>query len=321
MDKAGIKILNLEDYRNAYNDLEQFCKTQTKPLIIGEFGDASCPSISDLDVFICLQKNDFQENREKILNYIKKDEIRSYLFFHEPFIISEEMISLIPNFHSLYGLKITYNPSSIEIVKPSAGSKLMLNIIWTSFLMVTGLHVITNEKYSCRDRLLVLKNICQSIDNIDSSHKALKFSSELRFSVLKGKVLPKDVNEIFIIKLSELFEYSNDIVIDQLERYSRRTRYCINNRLEILLSNNNKFLIEEKGYKVYLNDTFFNFFQQFYYNKSNNIILQDYIKNSQNLNCILRAKGVEYPFVTPFSFHFFRDDIKFKLKKAIFFLK
>ena len=74
----SIKALTQKDYEFAYKELQEFCINNFDVLMIGEFGDASCPSISDLDVFICLKDKNFEFERIAILNFINENCIRKY---------------------------------------------------------------------------------------------------------------------------------------------------------------------------------------------------------------------------------------------------
>jgi hypothetical protein len=314
----GIKNLSILDYVEAYKDLENFCIENVGPLIIGEFGDPSCPSISDLDVFICLKDENFKQQKDAILNYINEREIRTYLFFHDPLIVSEEMLRLLSNFHSLYNFEISYNPQNIKITKTTKEAENLLNIIWTSFMLVTGTSVLINKKYTTRDKLLVLKNICQSIHNIDPSSDALEFSVNLRNQVLRGNLTNQDVNDSFVKKLNELFTKTNEIKIENLKKINNRQKYKIGKNRFIIASKSNSFSISEDGFNIYLNQVFLDFYKQFYYKKTNNSIIKNYISNAQRLNRITKKYDTDFPFISPFSFQFFRTDNKFKIKKIIY---
>ncbi len=318
MKVNGIKEISRLEYIEAYKDLEKFCVSNLDPLVIGEFGEPSCPSISDLDVFICLKKENFKVQKEAIINYINKSETKKYLFFHDPLIVSEEMLNLLPDFHSLYNFKITHNPNKIEIKKATKEAENLLSIIWTSFLLVAGTNILVNKKYNTRDKLLVLKNICQSIKNIDPNSNALKYSHNLRNQVLKGNLLDEDVDNSFRKKLKELFKKTNTIKIEHLKPINSRKKYKIANNQFIILGKSNSFTINKNKVYIYLNESFFGLFKQFYYKKTNNVDIKNYIYNAQTLNNIVKKHKVSFPFVSPYSFQFFRTDIKFKIKKIIY---
>ena len=73
MKVNGIKEISRLEYIEAYKDLEKFCVSNLDPLVIGEFGEPSCPSISDLDVFICLKKENFKEIDEEDVSVESKN--------------------------------------------------------------------------------------------------------------------------------------------------------------------------------------------------------------------------------------------------------
>ncbi len=89
MRNSVMTQLTISQYTAIYRELEEFCIKNTKVLLFGEFGNASFPSISDLDVFICLKDESFISDYNKIINFIDSDKTRQYVFFHDPLIIPE----------------------------------------------------------------------------------------------------------------------------------------------------------------------------------------------------------------------------------------
>jgi len=146
MRNNPLKKLNDGDYSKTYKDLERFCKENTDLILFGEFGNASCPSISDLDVFICIADDNYHKAHKLIIDFIDADELRCYLFFHDPLIIPESFLKNIQYFHTCYNLHFTYNRNNIHVNTPSGNQLNLLNSIWTTFLIGIGPSILADSK-------------------------------------------------------------------------------------------------------------------------------------------------------------------------------
>lgn len=318
MRNSILTQLTIDRYLTVYNDLEKFCIENTGTLLFGEFGNASFPSISDLDVFVCLKDENFISDYKKILNFIDLDETRQYLFFHDPLIIPESILPFLNQFHTLYNLNFTYKNCEVFIPFSSSEQLHFLNTIWTTYLMGICPSILINQQFGIRDKLLVLKNICQSIVNIDANSDALKINEKVRNQVINGELLSDDINKIFESKLRELFLRSNEIKISNEVGLTKKNKFKINKNKTFLPSNQNAFLISKNDISIFLNNRMFNFLEQLYNRKSKDNQLQIYIDNSMKIDSICRKLGLSYPFISPFGYQFYRTDLKFEIKRNFF---
>tara|TARA_B110000879_G_C11119767_1_gene491226 strand:+ start:220 stop:1185 length:966 start_codon:yes stop_codon:yes gene_type:complete len=316
-NSTELNYLTKEEYINAYKDLENFCKDKTELLLFGEFGDASFPSISDLDVFICLKDDNFELQRKNIITFINEDEIRKYLFFHDPLILSESLLPYFKTFHTAYNLTFTFHENNIVIPNPKLGQLQLLNQIWTTYLMAICPGLLNNLKLGIRDKLLVLKNICQSITNIDNTSNALVRSDEIRHLVYQNKINMKDVNTEFESLLRQLYEKANKIHFEENQQTSTKEKIKVEINKTFRKKKNNNFLTELNQNYIELNSNMFNLFLQFYNKKSDNKLIQNYINESITANDLCKQMNTPYPFIVPFGFQFYRTDIKFAIKKKL----
>jgi hypothetical protein len=311
-----LKILENKDYVKAYKELEGFCIENTQLLLFGEFGNASFPSISDLDVFICLKDQNFKEDYLNIIKFIDKDEIRQYLFFHDPLMLPESLLPYFKKFHTTYNLNFSYKINDVKIPESDPQQLKLLNTIWTTFLMRIGPDILKTSKFSIRDKLLVLKNICQSIENIEPESKALHFSNKVREEALKGNLTMSELNNIFKTKLDELFFESEKVKISE-EIDFKKDKYKIGRNEIIVNTLRNSFSFEDELTFIRLNADFFDFFSQFFYKLSSDSLIQTYIDDALAVKAICKKMKINYPFVTPFAYQFYRKDFKFHLKKIL----
>lgn len=316
MQNSSFLKLEFFHYKNAYKELEEYCILNSDLLLFGEFGDASYPSISDLDVFIVLDNEGFQKQREGIIRFINSSKIRKYLFFHDPLILPHRLLPYLKKFHSCYNLELSFQKGNIEIPQNDPEQAQLINNIWTTFLMGIGPSVLINSNFNIRDKLLVLKNICQSIVNIDSNAGALRFSNNVRDQAINGMLSLDEFNCVFETKLNELYKksekYRFDDKIDFKLKNIRVQRNMIINSAEF-----NSYSIENGNIAINLNNELFNLFTQFYFKTSKSPQIQNYIDDALLVNKICRSISSSYPFIAPFGFEFYRNDFKFCLKKNI----
>jgi hypothetical protein len=309
--------LTAEDYRDSYSELEDYCINNTNLNIFGEFGNASCPGISDLDVLISLEDKDFASDREKIIHFINQNKTRKYLFFHDPLILPNSILPYLKKFHTCYNLTTTFNKSKEQVGTINDVYTELLNRIWTTFLLCIGPKILLENKYEDRDYLLVYKNICQSIDNIDPSLEALELSKTIRKEFLRGEKDRKDIIDAFKKELNHLFEISDDILDSYTCDIKLNKTLRLGRNKYFYISEKNTFKISNDKVIIYLSKGLFNALHQFYYRKTNNKLLDSYINDSLKINRLCNKFGTPYPFVSPFAYGFYRTDLKFYLKKKI----
>lgn len=303
-------------YIKEYNELEEFCLNNTNVLLFGEFGSASFPSISDLDVFICLEDVNFQNDINKILGFINSSKIRQYLFFHDPLIIPKSLLPFLYTFHTVYNLKLTINNIDFKLENTPAQLE-FLNTIWTTFLIGIAPNILTDETLGVRDKLLVLKNICQSIDNFNQSTIEIKYSDEVRNKVLKGTLSETEVNSIFkkqLLKLYNQFDLDpmNGIIIP------KRKHMAISRHKIVKLSDQNSYFFRKNKLIITLKPEIFNFLYQFFSIKTDAELIKQYINQANEVRNICNKLNCNYPFISPFGYQFFRNDLKFKIIKNIY---
>jgi len=313
--------LSYEDYLDVYRDIEDFAKKSPSFLAIGKFGEVKNPSISDLDIFLCYKDHGFNKSRERIVNYIQNKKIANYLCSHDPLIIPQSAIKYLNKLHTLYGLDITAQNSPIIYKENLYEYNKLLENIWATFLLPILLSVIIyKKKFDDRFKLLLLKNIHQSISNFKNDERYMNKSNIIREKFLNGDITTKLIDQ-------ELFD-SSAIFLENLSNINFRlsekktsSSYYLKKNIKYLQSQNDEisYDIHSKTLQIYLNkqlyslvETVFNNNDQTDYNH-----LNDYIRTSNKVYDIFYDMEVPYPFITPFNYPFFKKGIYFKAKKMI----
>lgn len=185
LDASTLIEKSVEDYQNAYKIVEEFA-INNKAIMVGQFGEINDPGISDLDVFICLEDEDYKKGQEDISLFIEHNADLSYVFTHPPVCIAKSMLPYLPLVHTISNLRLSYNKEQINIDNSlSATYVTTLNILWT-LLVLPGLahEAPLADKTGLRDLLLRLKNAHTSLYNLQAinkeNSKALKTSKRLR---------------------------------------------------------------------------------------------------------------------------------------------
>jgi hypothetical protein len=316
MQNSNLLYLTNTDYSEAYKDLEEFCVENTNLLLYGEFGDASFPSISDLDVFICLKDEEFKDDKAKIIKFIESDENRKYLFFHDPLIIPLTLLPYLNKFHTTYNLKLSFNLNGVDIPKKDQNQINFLNIIWTTYLIGIGPSVLINKKFGVREKLLVLKNICQSISNIEQSTDELLFSEEVRLKAFENELSLKEVENIFKEKLHLL---NSKFKLGKVNfKHRNKNLFRLANDKTFIKDLVNSFDTSNNEITIRLNSEIFDLFTQFYYKKSEDSLIQNYIDDSKKVYSLCKKMNIKFPFITPFGCQFHNVGVRgFLYRKLI----
>ena len=313
-------FLNLtdSDYKSAYNRLQEFCQENVGLIQFGEFGDASFPGISDLDVFICLADNNFSGDQQKILSFITKDETLLYLFFHDPLIIPYSLLPHLRKFHTCYNLSLSVSEVE-DIVQPVHTEYLtFLNDIWTTFLISLGPSLLMNEGFGARDYLLAHKNVCQSIYNLDGASDSLTVSRNVRDEYVKGNKSREWVRSIFRRELDTLYKITSDLLTDYDGLNTKGTSSISTATIKHFhLGTENSYRFGNGIVNIHLTDALFSFLGHCYRGKSDNDLVSQYLSDCVMAYKICKRLGTDFPFISPFAYNFFRDDAKFILKRHV----
>lgn len=321
-----IQKKSLEDYKKAYLRLEKYCRNTNNVIIVGQFGEVSNPSISDLDIFICINDTNFEKLRVDILDFVLKDSDLKYMCYHEPLIVPKSIIKYLPFLHSLYSLKLTYNPETISFYKPTNQYLDLLNILWTMFLIPIAINITKNiKKQKLRQVLLVLKNLHQSMENLskavncDDNFKQI--SDVLRNKIITGKYNTLELKDAVCHATGKVFELMN--IIDKnclYNLYKNKKKIIVNRNIIIVESELNSYGLYNNKIVISLSNYFFSLFYDLKVNKTLNEDLQMYMSSTIKSYNIMNALGSSYPFISPFGYQFYRNDFKFKIRNLFLWL-
>lgn len=314
-------IMELHDYADAYSRLEYFCKNNERLLMFGQFGEIKNPSISDLDVFVCYEDKNFLSSRKAVLDYIRADPVLNYLCSHDPVIIPLSLVQYFQDLHTMYGFKLSYSRKYKKNEKLSSEYERLLEIIWATSLIPISVNVIADPcKYGSRFKLLLLKNIHQSIANFSSTSNALDLSGKIRTDFISGDLKAADIDKYFYSALLDLLG-AMDEVLNAPENYQIRSKsYKITSLIRLEVSDRSGFELKSQGVsRIKLKEELFKLFEQIFYldQYQNDQQLSRYIKSSMYSYAICKKTGFPYPFITPFYFSFYRSDFRFIMRKFI----
>lgn len=304
------------DYDNALNKLFKNASFDSNMILWGTFGSVSYPSISDIDLFVCFKDKNFRKSKKELLKIIRTDELLNYLFIHDPLFVSESMLSYLPSLHTLYNLNFTYNPKNYILNKPSKSYLELLNDIWTTFLIPVSLRVIRNRNhYTPRFKILLLKNLHQSLANWGLKDY-LNHSVLVRDKVLSNSLMIEELDYYFYIAVNKIIENLHNISQKQYE-YTISNQYRLNRTLIMSKSDTNSYLDENRISTLKVQPGIVNMFEQFYYKKNSCSLIKAYKQSAKKVWQISKQTDTFYPFVSPFGFQFYREDLCFKLMKIL----
>lgn len=300
-----IKRLTILDYHEAYDKFERYCLEDKGLTLMGAFGEVGCPSISDLDVFVCFSDRNFSFSRSRALEFIKNDSVLSYVFAHDPLIVPESMLSYVPFLHTLYDLNLTHNPGGIEIQKPSSEYIEFYNFMWTTFIIVVASNVLLSSKdYTDRFKLLLLKNVHQSIDNFRKNKDMSGRSLIIRKDYLNSHIGTTDIDFEIHKSLDQIFSCLNDGSISSTPGAPsiKNNLYYLSSRVMIKFNKYNSLSLDFHRKKIVINAgiELFKVFETLYYGDSEAECFNKYFSARNEVLNICSNHGLSFPFIMPF---------------------
>lgn len=238
LDASTLIEKSVADYQYAYKIVEEFA-INNKAIMVGQFGEINYPGISDLDVFICWEDEDYKKGQEDIRLFIEHNVDLSYVFTHPPICIAKSMLPYLPFVHTINNLKLSYNKKQLSLDHSLPATYLStLNILWTLFILPGLAHEAPlTDKTGLRDMLLRLKNAHTSLYNLQVINKeknnALETSKQLRDNVFSNYNSTRIKVEI------ELKEVYHKLIHYKLNTHPK---YCIVGR---------KLILKEGKYDTY----------------------------------------------------------------------
>lgn len=258
IDDYKFQKKEIKDYEETFQRVKDF-SIENKAVIVGQFGSIKYPSISDLDVFICFEDEEYNEGCKAVDNFIQNDAMASYLFTHSPMYVCKSMLHEIKFIHTLYDLNIVYNPLQINLdVQLDKKYQDFLNDAWSYLIILTMNNITKDIKYfDIRTLLLSLKNAQTSISNMEErfsvSSNELSINHDTRVFVLKEglksrKFVEQEYIRVYHKLKSLLIKLDENILISKKEFKISNTRYIASSKTEF-----------KKGQNIiYVNKLFFN---------------------------------------------------------------
>lgn len=203
-------LIHIDDYKFQRKEITEYVVAFEKiknysiannALLVGQFGSVKYPSISDLDVFVCFKDEDYKQGCFKVDNLIREDASLSYLFTHSPFYVCESMLHDIKYIHTLYDLKIVYNPQKLHLdIQLDEEYQTFLDMVWSYLIFQTMTSITRDIKYyDMRTVLLSLKNGQTSLFNLEKllgiSSDELLINHSVRLQVLDTGIQSRSVIE------------------------------------------------------------------------------------------------------------------------------
>lgn len=318
-----IKSYRNTDYVEAYNKIETYCSGYGGLVMLGRFGEVGTPSISDLDVLIVLTDTDYINARSEILKFIKFDPDLSYLFVHEPLIIPNSILDQTPYLHSLENLILSYNPDNLQFSVPSKNYIELLQILWTTFLVPIAISILQNpHQFGVRFVFHVIKNLQTSAVNLAKITNIHPLPDEdtitIRKEFLDNRKGCRDVYDFLELKLNQIFSFFD--VLSQQRALSARTNVMtksipINWTTTARFSRRSGYEASSRNTNIFLSEYLYWLLIQLGRRRSTWQDLQIYIDCSLAAFSKLKSMQVDYPFIFPFGYRFYRDGFLFKIKK------
>lgn len=258
IDEYKFQKKHIKDYEETFQRIKDF-SIENKAVVVGQFGSIKYPSISDLDVFICFEDQEYKKGCNAVDNFIQTDVMASYLFTHSPMYVCKSMLHDIKFLHTLYDLDIVYNPLQINLdIKLDKEYQDFLNDAWSYLIILTMSNITKDMKYyDIRTLLLSLKNAQTSVFNLEEklgvSSNELAINHDTRVTVLQVGLKSRKLVEQEYLRVYQkikmlLLKLDKNVIIAKKEFKISKTKYIAANKTEVKQGRN----------IIYVNKLFFN---------------------------------------------------------------
>lgn len=110
-----------------------------------QFGEVGTPGVSDLDLLMVVQDDQWHEAEECARKASRCTEQLTYLFLHPPLIVGASLLDSLPYLHTLENLHLIsdgWHPlANIESQEIDMASRLMRHAVWNSFIRISALEM------------------------------------------------------------------------------------------------------------------------------------------------------------------------------------
>lgn len=325
--------IRLKDYDIVVDRLLSDLKRKQDILGMGLFGECSYPGISDLDVIIVTSPGRCKIMLEYLKKWIEDDNIASYLFMHPPLVISGEMFQHAQYLHTMYNIKWFFKKNYLrpETVPPKAHQ--YIEAIWTSFLLPLAIQIYVSEEVKLRYAIKLLKNLFMSCDNfaryLGNSEKYQKRGLEIQKSLLTGydkHSFPSEVLQVEIRNaLKTICIFLDDFAGGELNHIGKSLvtfKKIIFSGNLLLIQNcfETKMICNQKYSTLFFNEKLMSWLLGFSKEESDEgyIIARRYWMAYDEVASLSCKEKIPMPFISPFGFPFFENNIKAFARDSIF---
>jgi hypothetical protein len=164
---TDIQTLTEQDYRDAVDHfVDRFRRVFPFPAAFYQFGQVSCPGVSDIDLLIvCRDENWFQAHQLAQEVSCCSDRMR-YLFIHPPDVVANSALPHLAVLHTLHGLTSLNNiwdpVFEGKRVRVSEDVAFIQHAVWNSCFRAIAPIFLDTESASMRQVLIRLKNLISS---------------------------------------------------------------------------------------------------------------------------------------------------------------
>ncbi|BAU63104.1 hypothetical protein STA3757_04600 [Stanieria sp. NIES-3757] len=247
-----IPKINIDVYKRGLKRfIDSFVTENVGNIGFYQFGTIRNPGISDIDLLIIVEDQQWKKSIEISRHIIKSDGLLSFLFIHEPVIICKSLLPYIKFFHTLENCEYiqgTWNPIDTQKInlKVDRDMRLILHVVWNSFMRVAALEL-DSQNIGLRRVLILMHNLLSSAYNGNKLlNKPISISlstKEIRNEILSASVEEQQsltqryIQEIIYILNKVDFHLDHELLTQQeylllsslLPRFSGKNIFIANN--------------------------------------------------------------------------------------------
>ena len=290
--------LSLEKYNYCKDRFENLChQVGILNSNIAYFGEITDIGISDIDALVIGRPK--QINNLKYLFEIErqKNNLFSYVFWHKPVFIIDELIDHLSYLHTLKNLNfLNYNSLSSNLIEKK--DNLILHHVWWSFISIFIVGILKSKNVSLRFVAMIQKNLSTTEKYFSKQDNLLDdITTIFRNKILNYKITD-NLNSFFLDQLSracnsiEKFQKTDEVPYSY-KFVPNRSTICLSSKLHKF--SNISFLK-----MIHIPMMYNQLGLQYLDIISLENEFTSYIERSKNAQKICFQQNIEYPFISPF---------------------
>ena len=199
--------------------IHEFLDNHDGQVAFYQFGEIRTPGVSDIDLLIVVQDGNWKQARREAKLLTRSSGLLSFLFPHEPLVVSESLVPYLPVFHTLENcrhIEGDWNPIGKAVPElQNRNFRLIRHAVWNSFMRIAALELDDSE-IGLRRALALAHNL------LTTAYRGNEFLSKPISCPFSTEMIREEVLSAPAVKQESLLKSYIAQIVDLLEEVDER---------------------------------------------------------------------------------------------------